>query len=211
MDGPVLERARALFAFETRQQNLANIEIVLSRLYVHFITGAVMADHRGVAPQSRAGDFDMSQFITSHMSRLAMIAASAAALVIPPTAPADAMNGYRWKNRPLLIFTPTARNAAFQRQSRLLAGNRGGLANRDMVVIRVVGDRVLASGGRGPGMSAAALRKRYGVSRAAFRAILVGKDGGAKISSSQPLSTRRLFATIDAMPMRRQEMRKRGR
>jgi hypothetical protein len=37
----------------------------------------------------------------------------------------------------------------------------------------------------------------------------VGKDGGEKLSSSKPLAAEKLFATIDAMPMRRDEMQRR--
>jgi hypothetical protein len=39
--------------------------------------------------------------------------------------------------------------------------------------------------------------------------LLVGKDGGVKLSSSSPLSASTLFGTIDAMPMRIDEMRRR--
>ena len=58
-------------------------------------------------------------------------------------------------------------------------------------------------------MGASALRARFGVANACFRAVLVGKDGGAKLSQSTPLYAARLFATIDAMTMRRDEMRNR--
>ncbi|MEO1710911.1 MAG: DUF4174 domain-containing protein, partial [Pseudomonadota bacterium] len=92
----------------------------------------------------------------------------------------------------------------------IINARRSGFRERDMVVIAVVGNRVQALIGRGPGMSAVALRRRYGVAAGSFRAILVGKDGGVKLSTGSPLSTGRLFGTIDAMPMRRQEMRRRG-
>jgi hypothetical protein len=38
---------------------------------------------------------------------------------------------------------------------------------------------------------------------------MVGKDSGEKRSSSKPLAIEKLFATNDAMPMRRDEMRSR--
>ena len=61
--------------------------------------------------------------------------------------------------------------------------------------------------GAGPGRSAADLRRRYGVARAGFRAIRLGEDGGAGISSGSGLSAGTLLSTIDAMPVRRDGMR----
>jgi hypothetical protein len=49
---------------------------------------------------------------------------------------------------------------------------------------------------------------------AALRAgavVLIGKDGGDKLTSASPLDAARLFATIDATPMRREEKRRRCR
>jgi hypothetical protein len=57
---------------------------------------------------------------------------------------------------------------------------------------------------------AAAVRERFGVARSDFTVILVGKDGGEKLRDSKPLTYARLQATIDAMPMRRQEMKERA-
>ena len=60
----------------------------------------------------------------------------------------------------------------------------------------------------GDGPEAAALRHRLGLPAKTFRVVLVGKDGGAKLASDAPIPPSRLFGTIDAMPMRRQEMRR---
>ena len=42
-----------------------------------------------------------------------------------------------------------------------------------------------------------------------FAAILVGKDGGEKHRSVEPISPQTLFDLIDAMPMRQREIRSR--
>ncbi len=54
------------------------------------------------------------------------------------------------------------------------------------------------------------LRKRFHISDKDFAVILIGKDGGEKLRSSKPLSFDKLRDAIDAMPMRRQETRKRA-
>lgn len=134
---------------------------------------------------------------------------AAAAALATAVAPAAAMSAYRWNKRPLVVFAPGDGNDALARQRGIVAASRGGMAERQMVVVYVVGDSVSSDLGGGPGTSASALRSRYGVDRGAFRAVLVGKDGGAKLASGSPLSAATLFSTIDAMPMRRDEMRRR--
>jgi hypothetical protein len=119
------------------------------------------------------------------------------------------MSSYTWKKRPLVIFAPSDSHGDLQRQRMIVAGARGGFLDRDMVVVTVVGDRVQADLGGGPGQSASRLRERFGVASGAFRVLLVGKDGGVKLSSSSPISAGTLFGTIDAMPMRIDEMRRR--
>lgn len=123
--------------------------------------------------------------------------------------PAGAMDAYVWKKRPLVVFAAAAGDAALAQQTAIVAGNRSGFIERDMVIVYVVGDAVTSELGGGPGRSAATLRARFGVGPRTFRAVLVGKDGGVKLTSGSPLSAARLFSTIDAMPMRADEMRRR--
>jgi len=50
------------------------------------------------------------------------------------------------------------------------------------------------------------IRKRLGVVGGSFQVLLIGKDGGVKLRSSEPVSMKDLFGLIDSMPMRQQEM-----
>ncbi len=103
-------------------------------------------------------------------------------------------------DRPLYVFAPSTSDARLARQQAINAAARGGFQDRDMSVSIVAG----VTGATG-------LRSRFGVSPRQFRVILVGKDGGMKLSSASPVSAAELFRVIDAMPMRRLEMRNRGR
>jgi hypothetical protein len=120
---------------------------------------------------------------------------------------ASAMASYRWKFRPLLVFADSESKAALSRQRAIVAAGRAGVAERNVVVVWIVGSAVAAELGPRPGQSAAALRRRFGSSPAKFRIILVGKDGGEKLTRSAPITAAQLFQVIDAMPMRRDEMR----
>jgi hypothetical protein len=139
----------------------------------------------------------ISVVTTALIATLAMVGGSAAAS-------ADA---YGWSYRPVYVFAPSPAHPELQRQDAINAAARAALRERDIVVVRVIGDRVAAELGPPPGADAAELRARFGARRDDFTFILVGKDGGVKLRSDTPVSAGRLSGVIDAMPMRRREMR----
>ena len=91
--------------------------------------------------------------------------------------------GAAGNRRVLYAYAPTADDPALLRQRQLLDPAKAGMDERDLVLVPVIGKK------------------------AAFEAVLVGKDGGAKLTSAEPIGPERLFETIDAMPMRRYEQR----
>ena len=116
----------------------------------------------------------------------------------------DPLQRHVGASRVLVVFAPGEDDPALTEQRRVLASAAQGARQRDLVVVEMAGTRASR-----PAMStddANALRKRFGVPPAAFRAVLVGKDGGAKLSEAAPIEADRLFAVVDAMPMRRREM-----
>jgi hypothetical protein len=69
------------------------------------------------------------------------------------------------------------------------------------VVIEAVADQLTAADQQ-------FLREGLKTITSIFSAVLIGKDGGVKLRQTKPITSALLFATIDAMPMRQQEMRK---
>lgn len=122
-----------------------------------------------------------------------------------------AEHAYLWRARPLYVFAGSEQDPRLQKQRAIVAGAEADLGERDVVVIFVVGARVTRPAGAAAGNSADDLRRSFSVPANAFRAILVGKDGGVKLSSPTPLTSSSLRSLIDAMPMRRDEMRRRAR
>lgn len=106
-----------------------------------------------------------------------------------------------WHQRVLVVFADTPGSAPLVAQRDILAHASKAMAERDLVLVEVVGDSV-----KGASDSAAMLRRRYDVKAHTFRALLLGKDGGVKLDSRQPIALSKLTSTIDAMPMRQQEM-----
>ncbi|NBB90320.1 MAG: DUF4174 domain-containing protein [Spirochaetes bacterium] len=132
------------------------------------------------------------------------------------------MDRFRWNNRPLVVFAPSVENDDYVEQLRRLEDAARELADRDMVVIHALDDTGPSSavGGRielfdtssprRETLSAgavASLRDTYGVGEQEYAVLLIGKDGGVKLRSAEPVSTAALFSLIDSMPMRRREMR----
>lgn len=138
-----------------------------------------------------------------------LIAGLVASAAMTVTEPLLATSSYKWKYRPLFIFADSAANSALAEQRQIFAASRVGLVERDVVLIWVIGNNVSIDGEPGLRQTAAAFRARYEVGPTEFKALLVGKDGSVKLASSSAIRVESLYSTIDAMPMRRDEIRRR--
>ena len=130
------------------------------------------------------------------MSALTLIALAAALSAVPTKA--STVAEMRWERRVLLVTASTADDPKAVVQRRIVGKIAGSGDDRDLVLVEVLGDRV-----RGANDKAASLRKGYKLPADRFTVILIGKDGGEKRRSTNPMSAATLTATIDAMPMRR--------
>jgi hypothetical protein len=121
--------------------------------------------------------------------------------------PAEAsLERYKWKKRPLLLFSPSETSPEYIRQKEALQASAEGLAERGMVVIELVGqDKVYIDGALQRRRQSVALRKKFQVPAGAFAVILVGKDGTEKSRDAQPVDMGKIFSLVDQMPMRRRE------
>lgn len=99
------------------------------------------------------------------------------------------LDGYRWKQRLVVIFAPSAQDADYVRQHTLLQQHQQALRERDMVVLS---DTRPADNGA----------LRHALNPAGFEIVLVGKDGGMKLRQTQPVSAEALLSLVDSMPMR---------
>jgi hypothetical protein len=120
------------------------------------------------------------------------------------------LDALRWKNRVLVLFSPSESDPSFQLQKRGLASSAQGVLDRDLMVLEIIeqgqsraGNQLLSE------KSVQAIRKRFGVQAGPFQVLLIGKDGGVKLRSSEPVSVKDIFGLIDSMPMRQQEMESR--
>jgi hypothetical protein len=113
----------------------------------------------------------------------------------------DPLSRYRWTIRVLVVLAADPEGRDLAEQRRQIESLKDGAAERELVVVQP------------PAGSAeeTALRIQLGLGNEPFQAVLVGKDGGAKLRAAKPITALELMATIDAMPMRQNEMRQRAR
>ena len=109
---------------------------------------------------------------------------------------------YKDKNRVLLVFASSDKDPAYVEQGKLWQGEKAGFDDRQLVVVPV-----LAEAKKAAGDLPAALEKRYGVDAKAFAVVLLGKDGHDAYRVAKPTKASALYEAIDAMPMRRAEMK----
>ena len=129
------------------------------------------------------------------MRPLPAVLALAAASVLAggAFAAASGLEAYRWKARPLVIVAPDAADARYRTQMEAVKAASAGLKERDMVVLTGLG-------------ADDPLRRRFG-GDSGFQVVLVGKDGHIAGRWSAPVALPDIFALIDRMPMRQDEMR----
>jgi hypothetical protein len=137
------------------------------------------------------------------------IAASVINSVATSTQPDVTFNlgDQQWQHRILLIFALSEQSPLYQQQQQAWQSRTEGMQERDLKLVEVLATG--ASRVDGQPMSAASadrLRNQFGIAPEDFAVILVGKDGTEKQRFSQPVDLSDIFRTIDAMPMRQQEM-----
>ena len=117
---------------------------------------------------------------------------------------------YHDKNRLVLIFAPDSGSDEYKSQKDLFDGKQDGLSERDIVRFDVfaTGNSTVGSA-KIKAQDAHSLRQQFHVQPDGFCVLLIGKDGHTAYRSDTPVTTEKLFRLIDAMPMRRSEMKQR--
>ena len=122
---------------------------------------------------------------------------------------ADVLEAYRWQNRLVVVAAPSPSDPLLGRQKAQAAKDASGWEDHKLRLLEVVAGAV-----KDNGVVLAAegdrILDRLRLDRERFSVVLVGLDGTVKLRQEIPISNRQLFSLIDAMPMRREELRLRG-
>lgn len=112
----------------------------------------------------------------------------------------DSASAQQKNHRIIYLFSTEAGNASFIAQKSFFSKDAAGLKERAIEVHEMIGLKANES-----------IFKKYKTSAQSFTFILFGKDGGEKMRSNEPVSLEKLYRTIDAMPMRQNEMKQQGK
>lgn len=130
----------------------------------------------------------------------------AAPLAAAAAADRNPLIAERWKTRPVVLVVPAAGDALLARVESALkeTATREAFLDREMVLYTVVG-----GAGRRNGKPLDAAQSRALLNAVKLDAagpptfLLIGKDGGIKMTEGANVDLQAVFAEIDRMPMRR--------
>lgn len=125
---------------------------------------------------------------------------------------AQSLKDYQWKNRLVVVFTDTISNPSYREQLEIMKKETPQFEERKLQLILAVPGKYReifpSTSGWVPDPELYKYRK---MASEDFEVLLIGLDGGVKLRQASPFTTKRLFSTIDSMPMRQAEIRKQGR
>ncbi|MFW8636902.1 DUF4174 domain-containing protein [Cribrihabitans pelagius] len=107
-----------------------------------------------------------------------------------------ALEEFRWKHRPVVVFADSPEDPRFHEQMERLTQGAQMLLERDVVVLTDTDPSARS-----------ALRKK--LRPRGFMLVLVGKDGGVKLRKPHPWTVREITRTIDKFPERLREVEER--
>jgi hypothetical protein len=116
---------------------------------------------------------------------------------------------YQWKNRVIVIFATSSASENYRMQRDVLDNRIEGVLDRHLIVLDLfenersrLGDLILTDD------AVKKIKNIFDLKQDQFQVILLGKDGTIKLRSDKPVPASEFFELIDAMPMRKEEMRR---
>lgn len=116
------------------------------------------------------------------------------------------MGNHLWKHRVLLIYSVDEKSKEFENQLTILREHKEKLLDRKIVVYRFTEKRY-SFNFENKWKNSEILYSKFNPKNEPFRVILIGLDGEIKLEQPTILSTEKLFAIIDGMPIRKREIR----
>ena len=110
--------------------------------------------------------------------------------------------------RPLLLFAKSPEDPQLRIQLRTLGEHAAEAQERQIVPIAVLFNSPASTEASLTQAEAITVRRRFRIAPDEFVVLLIGKDGGEKLRDHRPLTIEHLIDTIDAMPMRQEEVRR---
>lgn len=130
-------------------------------------------------------------------------------MIITPSN-AQNLSSHQWKDRVLVIYSTDSSNTTLLNQIKELKKDEKGLHDRKIVIYQSINGKVKRGMEENETLEVIdfeGLKRRKSSSE--FEIQLIGLDGGVKLTKTELLKHQELFGTIDQMPMRISEMKRR--
>lgn len=136
-----------------------------------------------------------------------------AMVLLTTSTQATDLTQYLWQNRLLLMVAPIATTPMFLDARKTLDQRWDAIQDRDIIVFCLFSNEGTRANDNTPLTQdeVTQLRRRYALTDSATTMILIGKDGGEKMRQPLDGDLSAVFAEIDTMLMRQQEMRDKRR
>jgi hypothetical protein len=120
------------------------------------------------------------------------------------------LSSHQWKDRLIMVLASDTALAAYHDQLQIFHSDSSGMKERKLVLYKITPDQYQIGTDSHQWIRSGTLYKSLRKTDANLEVILIGLDGTIKLRQSGIITTEKLFATIDAMPMRRSEMRRKN-
>ncbi len=117
---------------------------------------------------------------------------------------------HKWKNRVVLVITNDTSITMFNKQMEELRKDLPGIIDRKIVIYKILPNKYqLETSEKSEWNISSDLFEDYKQTDSSFEVILIGLDGGIKLSKNEVLTKEELFSLIDSMSMRVRELENR--
>ena len=114
---------------------------------------------------------------------------------------------YQWRHRLLFLIASDSEDPGIATQRQWMQRRWEALLDRDIIVFQLFSDEGLVGDRALPAQAVRQLRQQLEVAASDRLVVLIGKDGGIKRRAALDTDLRDILLQIDAMPMRRDEIK----
>lgn len=122
-------------------------------------------------------------------------------------AQSQVLSSRQWKNRVLLIMSENPNDPLVKQQVSLFSKDAEEMKERKLLLMQVFPEFYLMGGDSAIRRTSGEVYFDYKSAKKSFELILIGLDGDEKMRRAELIRPEDLYAIIDAMPMRRYEMK----
>jgi hypothetical protein len=116
---------------------------------------------------------------------------------------------FKWKKRLLILVANSVEDTSLKQQLRAFTSEGSHIKERDLVLILMDKNHIYFDNGQISQLSLPETYRVLQLEKDFTGLVLVGKDGGVKLKTPFPVLPNKVFDLIDAMPMRKSELKNR--